>query len=192
MAIQLIVELSEQSLIELLSQLLPATVDLDPLNADGGRRWIRIAEAHHVDFVPDVGLRVRTSAALQWTALGIDVPVTLRDVELMFRPVVTNDERGPKLVFQPSIEKADFKLMPAFVDAAITTRLNTALAAEGDLLGWHFGETLTQQIPMPPNLSPVSAMGLAAGALEVKVHEHGLIMKLGLNLSFSRQRKELS
>lgn len=190
MNLQLTAELSEQALTQLLSELLPATIDLDPLGVDSGRRWIRIEAPSHVDFVPDIGLRIRTSAALQWTAVGLAVPVTLRDVQLILRPIVATDERGPKLVLEPSIENADFRFMPTFVDEAIAARINAALAAEGHMIGWHFGETLSHQVPLPANLTPVNAFTLSAGAFDVKVSEHGIVLKLQLNMGFTRLRPE--
>lgn len=181
-------ELSEQAVRLLLGQLMPATVTLDAQGAEAGQRWMRIEPPHHVDFVPAVGLRVRTTATLQWTAVGLAVPATLNEVTLLVRPVVTSGERGPKLVFRPEIEQADVKFLPAFVDEAIAARINSALAAQGDLVAWHFGETLAQRVAMPHNLTPVDAFHLAAGNLDVTVHEQGIVLKLRLEARFSRLR----
>ena len=190
MKLQITAELTEQSLTELLADLLPATINLDPLGVDSTRRWIRIEEPNHVDFVPDVGLRVRTSAALQWTAVGLAVPVTLQDVQLLLRPLVVTDERGPKLVLEPSIENADFRFMPNFVDEAISGRINAALAAQGQMIGWHFGESLTHQVPLPANFSPVNTFNLGAGDFTVSVTEHGIVLKLDVTMGFSRLRPD--
>lgn len=192
MHIQLTAELSEVAVAQLLSEFLPVTVDLDPLGGDGGGRWIRIEQPDSVDFVPDLGLRVRTSATVRWTALGLGVPATVRDAQLLITPEVDADERGPRLVFRPTVEKADFKLLPGFVDQAIASRINRALAAEASLIGWHFGETLTQRLPLPSNLIPLDALHLAAGDLAVTVGEHGMTIGLHLAVSFSRGRPELS
>jgi hypothetical protein len=190
MSLHITATLTEDDLVLLLRDLLPATIDLDPLGAEAGRRWIRFDEPHHVDFVPKVGLRVRTSAALQWTAVGIAVPATIREVELLLQPLVTADEQGPKLVFRPMIEKADFKMMPEFVDQAITGRINAMLAAEGDLTGWHFGEGLARRVPLPKNLSPVDAFHLGAGPMEIEVQDRAFVLRLEVNMSFSRNRKD--
>jgi hypothetical protein len=190
MSLHIRAELSEQTLIDLLGQLLPATIDLDPLGADPGRRWIRLERPSFVDFVQDRGLRVRTSATLQWTTLGIAVPITLREADVSITPVVASDERGPKLVFRPSLERADFKLLPDFVDQAITDRINAALAAQGELVGWHFGESLARRVPMPSNLSPVDAMELGGAALRVHVRDRSLVIEAEVALAFTRRRPD--
>ena len=190
MSLHLTARLSEQELRRLLSEILPATVDLDPLRAESGERWIRFEVPHHVDFVPKLGLRLKTSAQVQWTALGIKVPAHLKEVELLIQPRIDEDERGPKLVFRPLIEKADFHLVPAFVDEAITTRINATLAAQGDLLGWHVGESLLQQVPLPPTVSPISAVQMGAGAVSLQVEDHCFTLHVEVRLNFARARQD--
>ena len=190
MSLHITAQLFEDDLRRLLTELLPSTVDLDPFGADAGRRWIRFEAPQNVDFMAKQGLRVRTSAALQWTALGIKVPVTLNEVTLLIEPMIGEDERGPKLVFRTRIEQADFRLMPTFVDQAITSRINAALEAEGDLLGWHVGETLLQKIPMPKNLKPVDAFQMQAGPVSVEVQEDCFTLRLEVQLKFSRNRQD--
>ena len=118
------------------------------------------------------------------------VPVTLRDVQLVLRPLVVTDERGPKLVLEPSIENADFRFMPNFVDEAIAGRINAVLAAQGQMIGWHFGESLTHQVPLPVNLSPVNTFNLGAGDFTVAVTDHAIVLKLDVTMGFSRLRPE--
>lgn len=190
MGIHISAELSEGDLARLLNELLPVTLDLDPLGVDSGRRWIRFNEPTLVDFVPKMGLRVQTSAQLQWTALGIKVPVSVTNVELFVEPLIRSDERGPKLVFRPEIKTADFKHLPGFADRALTSIINTALAAEGDLLGWHMGESLQQTVPLPANLTPVSAFAMSAGDVSVEVKERSFLLHLKVEMQFARQRKD--
>lgn len=190
MSLHITAELSEGDLKRLLAEILPATIDLDPLGADTGKRWIHLDAPHHVDFVAREGVRVRTSAQLQWTALGLKVPVTMHEVHLLVAPVIAQDDRGPKLVFRPTLEKADFKHMPEFVDQAIANRINMSLAAQGELLGWHVGETLQHTVPLPPNLTPVSAFLLNAGAVSVEVTDQCFVLRIEVELQFARMRKD--
>ncbi len=190
MGIHISAELSEGDLARLLNELLPMTLDLDPLGVDSGGRWIRFNEPTLVDFVPNRGLRVQTSAQLQWTALGIKVPVSVTNVELFFEPLIGSDERGPKLLFRPEIKAADFKHLPGFADRALTSLINKALAVQGDILGWHMGESMQHTVPLPPNLTPVSAFAMAAGEVSVEVKERSFLLHLDVELQFSRQRKD--
>lgn len=191
MSVRITCELTETTVKRLLDEFFPATVDLDPLGGEPQRRYVRIQRPSSLDFVAGQGVRVRASADLKWSAIGLPLPVSIQDLELMIVPAIATDERGPKLVFRPTLEGADVKLMPAFVDEAITRRINAALAAEGDLLGWHFGESLGMRVPLPPNLSPTDAVHLAAGDVSIAVHDHAIVTTLELRLSFSRQRSDI-
>lgn len=188
MGVRITCELTEENVRRLLGEFFPATIDLDPLGSDPQRRFIRVARPTHLDFVEGHGVRVRAGADLQWSAIGFAVPVTIHELELLLVPAVTQDERGPKLVFRPTLEHADLALVPSFADAAITRRINAALAAEGDLLAWHFGESLGLTVPLPANLSPVDAMHLSAGEVTIRVQDRVIVTTLDLELSFSRRR----
>lgn len=190
MSVRITCELTEQAVRDLLEQFFPATADLDPLGTESQRRFVRVNRPTHLDFVAGQGVRVRTSAELQWSAIGFALPVTIHALDLMLVPAITRDDRGPKLVFRPTVESADIKHLPAFVDDAVTRRLNAALAAQGDLLGWHFGESLDLRFPLPGNLSPVDAVQLGAGDMQIVVHDRSIVTTLDLNVSFSRLRKE--
>lgn len=194
MSLRITSELGEDVVRELLEQFFPATVDLNPLQADADaeRRWLRIERPHQLDFVAGEGVRVRTAASLQWTAIGFAVPVTVHEIELMIVPAIAQDERGPKLVFRPSVEKADVKRLPAFLDQMVSRRINDALAAEGDLLGWHFGESLDLRVPLPPNLSPVDALQLGAGDMTVAVFDRAIVLTLEVKVAFTRLRVSAS
>lgn len=188
MSLRITSELGEDVVRALLEQFFPATVDLDPLHAEAERRWLRIERPHHLDFVAGSGVRVRTSASVQWTAIGFAVPVSVPEIELMIVPAIAEDERGPKLVFRPSVERADVKRLPAFLDQMVARRINDALGAEGDLLGWHFGESLGLRVPLPANLSPVDAVQLSAGDMAITVHDRSIVLTLEVHVAFTRLR----
>lgn len=186
MRLTITARLDRTAISEILADLLPLTIDLSDEGDPPGDRWIRVEQPHHVDFVADDGLHVHTSAQLRWRAGGVRVPATLQHAELILRPQIARDERGPKLVFAPSLEKADFKLVPAFVDRRIVSRVNAQLALEGDRLAWHFGESLAVAVPMPRHLAPLDAFLLEPGAARVAITAEALELTLDLNVRFSR------
>lgn len=190
MSLHITAKLAEDDLKALLEDLLPLTIDLDPLGADAGQRWFRIERPSHVDFVPGEGLDVRAEAALQWTAAGFNIPVTIHELALRIEPVIASDEDGPKLVFRPTIEKGDLAWVPSFLDRALVSRINAALVAEGDLLGWHFGRTLAQRVALPRNLSPVNALSIQAGQVRLEVQDTCFLLELEVSLGFERQRPD--
>jgi hypothetical protein len=180
-------KLGQDDVAALLDELLPLKVDLTAEeDEEPGDRWLRIEKAHHVDFVVSEGLRVHTTALVQWRAAGMRLRGNLQSVELLVRPLVESDERGGKLVFRPAVEKLDLKHIPAFVDRRIAGRINQALAAQGDRLGWHFGESLALDLPMPHNLAPVEALALGAGAGTVEVFDDCLVFTLRIETHFKR------
>lgn len=179
-------ELAEADVRTLLDQLLPLTVDLGALGEEPGRRFLEIERANSVEFVAGQGLRVRTGARVQWTALGLPVPARLNELELVLRPAIEEEEAGPRLVFRPTIENADFRLLPAAVDRAITARINAALDEEAHLLAWHAGQSLARSIALPANLSPKVAFELGAGAATVEVTDRAIVLRLAVTMRFSR------
>jgi hypothetical protein len=187
MALMITSVLAEAAVSELLGGFFPVTVDLDPLGAED-QRWIHIERPHHLDFLAGRGVRVTTSASLRWTALGIGVPARVNEIQLLIVPAIAHDERGPKLVFRPSVERADIKRLPAFLDDAVARRINAALAAEGDLLGWHFGESLGIRVPLPSNLSPVDGVQLGAGEMSIEIQDRAIVLGLEVRIDFSRRR----
>lgn len=169
----------------LLNQLLPLTIDLAPED-DDDTRHIHIEQPHHVDFLVSEGLRVHTSAHIRWKAAGVSIPATLKNVELMLRPQIASDERGNRLLFRPSIEHADFKLLPAFVDRRIATRVNQALEAETDRLSWHIDESFARSVPMTKRLQPVTSFDLHVDGASVEVFDDALVLKINVGMRFVR------
>lgn len=190
MPLRITARLERHEIERLLGELLPARIDLGALGEEPGRRWIQIDRPHEVAFVEGAGLRVRTKASLQWTALGFAIPATLNDVELLLRPEIATDAEGAKLVFVPSLGDLDIKRLPGFLDEVVAGRINAALAEEGDLLAWHFGRQLGIEVPMPSNLDPVSTFGLRPGEATVRVEPTALVFELELEARFERREGE--
>lgn len=191
MSLRITARLDRDAVVAILDELLPVTIDVSADPDEPGERWIRIDKARQVDFAVSEGLRVQTNARIQWKAAGLRIPTTA-DVLLVLRPTLATDDRGGKLVFQASVQHADFKHMPAFVDRRLTGRINQALATEGDLLAWHFGESLALKVAMPPNMSPLDAFELRPGTATVQVFDDALELSLMLALSFVRRPEEPS
>jgi hypothetical protein len=177
--------LDETAVAALLDELLPVTIDLHP--PEPGTRWVRVEKPDGFDFVAGEGVRIRAAATVQWTALGIAIPVTVNSLALMLRPViVVDEERGGSLVFRPEIESADLKMVPAFVDERIARSINAKLAEEGDLAAWNFAQTLAIRSPLPSNISPAAELHIAAGDAVVQADDTQLSLSLTLTMRFAR------
>lgn len=187
MRLRVTARLDEAAVKEILDELLPITIDLAEEGEAAGERWLRVDKPQQVDFVEGEGLRVVTSARVRWRAAGMRVPVTLKGAELMIRPVVDQDDLGAKLLFVPSVEKTDFKLIPGFLDRRIETRINDALEDNGHRLAWHFGQTLAATVAMPASMAPVEAFLLSAEDAEVSVTADALMLSLVLGMRFARR-----
>jgi hypothetical protein len=182
--VQITARLEEATVKELLSELLPATIDLDEEGEKG--RWIRIDEARHVDFVSGEGLRVETGGQLQWSAAGLPISVTFQSAQLMLRPVVVEDEHGGRLVFKPALEALDLKNVPGFVDRGVLSIVNGRLDSQGDSLAWPFGQTLTVSVDLPPTLEPVDKLQLGVRSAQVVVLPDAIVFTVSFSMAFTR------
>lgn len=177
--------LDEATVAALLDELLPVTVDLH--EAEPGTRWIRVEKPDHFDFVAGEGIRIHAAASIEWKTLGLAIPATLKSVEVMLRPaIVVDEQRGGTLVFRPEVEAADFKLVPAFIDAQLARIINAELSKEGNRLAWHFGETLALQTPLPSSISPPTRFDLLADDAVVETTGEQLSLALTLSMRFTR------
>lgn len=193
--------LDEATVKQLLAELLPARVLLDadetatdePPAPRESHRWIQIEPARQVDFVAGEGLRVETYGQLRWSAAGVPLTMTFTSAQLMLRPEVLSDDGGDgagggRLVFRPALEALDLKHVPGFVDTGILARVNKRLAAQGDALAWHFGQTLALRVPLPPTLLPLDKFHIAATAGTVQVLEDAIVLSVTFAMGFTRQR----
>ncbi len=170
MAIHLTATIYEATLVELLGQLFPLTVKIDEKRA----RFLQVEKPAHVGFVKGEGLRIHTSAEVQWSVAGLPLRFVLRRLSAMIRPVIVEDALGGKLVFKVELEDVDLKGVPAAIDHSLVATVNGRLAAMGDKLGWDFGKTLRRTIPLPPSMDPVEAFQLRAQEGEVVVESDHL------------------
>ena len=176
--------LDEDTVRQLLGELLPVTVVLDD---DGEDRWIRIDPARSVDFAANEGLRLEVGGQLRWKAAGVPVLLTIHSAQLLVTPAVVDDAEGARLVFRPSLEKMDLKSVPGFLDSGITSIVNKRLEAEGNQLAWHFGRDLTQRFPLPKELLDIDGFTLAAPTASVDVLADAIVLTLPLAMAFVRR-----
>src|SRR5215212_2530230 len=101
---QITARLEEDTVGQLLGELLPVTIVLDE---DGEDRWIRIDPARSVDFVANEGLRLEVGGQLHWKVAGVPVLLTIHSAHLLLAPAVVDGAEGARLVFRPVLEKMD-------------------------------------------------------------------------------------
>jgi hypothetical protein len=182
MAMHLTATLYEETVLELLGQLLPLTMYLDAKK----KRWVQVNRPDEVSFIAGEGLRLTTSAKVQWTLAGVSIPFTIRLVQVMVRPEVVDDELGGKLLFRVQVEDADLKGVPSAIDDTIVSTVNARLSAIGDKIGWNFGETLRRSIGLPPSMHPVEAFQMRAQEGKVVVTDDAMTFSLYTPSRFKR------
>jgi hypothetical protein len=180
--------LEEATLKALLDELLPVTILLDRSGKqDPGRtRWVSIQPTSHVDFVAGQGLRLITSGQIHWIVAGVGVDATLHSAQIMLRPEIVPEKHGGRLVFRPSLEAADMKNVPSWLDKGIVMLVNGQLESGGDELFWDFGHTLLRSVPMPRTLVGVRSLQLAVNNATVAVTANAFELTLTLGLHFQR------
>jgi hypothetical protein len=186
MALFLTATLYESTVVELLAQFLPLRLHLD----EKKRRWVESDPPHHVKFVPNVGLRLRTSARVQWTVAGVPLMVTIRVVQILIRPEIVHSPKGGKLAFRIFVEDADLKGLPTAIDQTIVQRINEKLLALGDRIAWDYGETLRRSIRMPAAIAPVEAFQMRAQEGSVEITDDSLRFSLYTPARFRRSGQE--
>ncbi|GAC1552542.1 MAG: hypothetical protein NVS3B10_14650 [Polyangiales bacterium] len=186
MAIHITATMHRDTIEELLGQLLPLTVPLDPKKP----RWLQIGRPDRVRFIEGVGLQVGTSARVQWTVAGVALPFVIRSIDLLIRPEIAPDPLGGKLVFRVYVEDADLKGVPAAIDQGIVAKVNEKLAAVGDKIGWDFGKTLRRSFGLPESMRPADAFQMRAEEAAVEVGRDVLRVSLYLPARFRRVGEE--
>jgi hypothetical protein len=182
MPVRITAVLDHATVVGILNELTPLTVHLGEGHAD---RWIRVERPETVELVPGVGVRVKTSAKVQWTVAGVHIPFTIRTVTMVLQVVADKDGSGRLDVF-PMIEDADLKNIPDMVDDKLVEVINSKLAAQAGKIGWAFAKTLTHALRLPPVLQEVSHFTLRPEHAQFETGAHEMRMSLDLELNFRR------
>jgi hypothetical protein len=166
---------SRDELVAFASEWLPLKLQLgDPKKDD---RFLVLSDPKAIDLVPERGLRIACRAQIRWPVLGMNVPITARNLSVLLSPSVLELEGQPALAFKPRIEQADLSGVPARLDGTLTEAVNRALM-ERVAPTWRFGATLTRSIPMPAVLSTTASIDLSVAGAEVHVSEEALTFSL--------------
>src|SRR5438128_9187804 len=112
MAIELTARLNLETISTLVHELTPCTVQLGA--ADEPEKWIQINRPHRVELRPQEGIAIHTTALLQWSVAGLEVPVTIQSVVVLLRPVPS--DAGDRLNVLVTLDSMDLKNIPNLVD----------------------------------------------------------------------------
>jgi hypothetical protein len=165
-----------------LFQLTPMAVSLDP---EMPSRQLSIRPPSKVELVDDLGLEVVTDLQLQWDVIGVRVPVSLRRVSLLLRPMIELIADEPALLFLPQLQEADLSAIPGILRDVILARINDALSRPDARIAWHFMDTLDFRFPLPPQVLPAFQVRLFARA--ASVHVQNGVLRLGIDWSLTAE-----
>jgi hypothetical protein len=163
--------LTPTDLEHVLAEITPVQIALD--REDPGR-YLWLDRPSHVETTDGEGIRIVTSARLQWDVIGIKVPVTLRTVTALVIPSVAQRDGHDVLAFSARIEQADLSSIPDFINGALISRVNEALAGDQAQLAWHFTETLDFHFHLPESMDPQRGVRLFARWGAVRTSHEGM------------------
>jgi len=180
MPIQLMASLDLATVTELVKELTPVTINLG--EGDDNRRWMEVDRPDLVELVAGEGVRIHTSAKLEWTVASVSVPFTIQSVAMMLRPVLS----GGRLNLVCTIESADLKNIPDIIDRGIVTHVNARLSEKPDALGWNYAKTLAVRLAMPASMAPVERFELDARDAALELGAQAIRISVALPMHISR------
>lgn len=178
--------ITREDLTQYLDELLPLRISLD----DGGEgaRVFHLQSPRRVELIPSVGIRIETSAHIVWPVLGIDLPATIRSVQVLFEPRIdVSDDNEPALGFRVYIEHLDLSMVPGILESAIVDVINGELAHPGRLPSWRFTRMLDFKFDVPSALGFAGKMRLFASWADVKINEDGLTLAMSWRAGVERE-----
>lgn len=155
------VVITAQELETLMRQFVPLEVDLSSI--ENGKRIITVHRVSKVELVPDEGIRVVGAATVEWTLLGLTVPVMIDDLALRIHLQLDHGQLG----FRFEIECADVRLVPEVVEGLAEGPINQALRAEAAIPAFEFANLLDRRVPLPQMLGPLR---------DLVLHDHGAFL----------------
>lgn len=162
-----------------LNEITPMRIALD---GDAPERYLWLDRPNHVAMTNGHGIRIVTSARLQWDVIGIKLPVTLRSVTALIVPTISQRDGHDVLAFSACIEDADLSLVPEFIEVPILARVNEALQGEHAQIAWHFTDTLNFHFNLPEAMDPTRAMQLCARWGAVRTSHEGMAIAASFTL----------
>lgn len=166
-------------LIDALQRFTPLELRLGDL--EGKARTLVVERPDRVTLVPERGLRIETTARLNWTIAGISLPVTIQAAQLLVIPEIAQREGRDVLRIQLVLESADLKHVPAFLDAKVVEEVNEALQADDARPTWGFLDTLSFSVDLPARLRSARAFELNAYWGAMKITDTAVIFTVSYN-----------
>jgi hypothetical protein len=169
----------------ILSEITPIQIALEE---PGSGRYLWLDRPSEVETTANHGIRVVTSARLQWDLLGVGIPVALRSVTLTLTPSISRRDGKDLLAFSTRIERADFSALPEVVEVPLLERINAALSEERAHLVWHFMDTLDFHFKLPDNIEPPRQLHLYARWGALRMSEQGVAVAASFSLDAEHRR----
>lgn len=165
-----------------LAEVTPLRLALDP---ESSQRYFWLARPTSVTFVPEQGIRIVTSAFLQWDVVGVSVPVTIRTAEVLLRPSVVHVENRDILSLRAEVKRLDLSHVPSLVEATIIAALNGKLEEPEATIPWKFMDTLDFEFKMPQSVAPLEKLRLFALDGEARITEQAVVLQVAIGFSAS-------
>jgi hypothetical protein len=152
---------------------------------DKTNRWLFLGQPTNVELVAEKGIRISCPAEIMWSMVGVNVPIKLHTLQVLLRPEIVAKPTGHVLAFNLELEEADFKGIPALLDAGIMKGVNAALAAQD--LAWDFTKTLTNSVKMPKQLDPIETLEIKVNWGKRRVDDEAVVLVVSFQLDFIRR-----
>jgi hypothetical protein len=141
-----------------------------------------------VTFDSKSGVRVVCSARLQWSILGLHVPVTIHSLIALITPVIERPGADDEaLVFKLSLEHADIAALPALFDNRVTALVNEELVKKQVELSWQFRTLLDHVFVLPQALESAASLALRVRGSVVKTTSDALGFAVHLKIEVRRR-----
>lgn len=173
--------LSREDLEKVLSDFAPLKIRL------GDKGELLLFAPSEVSILEGQGLRFTCQGHLHWPVLGFRVPVTLKSLVVMIRPVVEKRPDGDALVFNLVLERADVAMVPWVIDEPITKLVNHELEARRVELSWNFAKTLSHIFPLPAVLETAASLGLRVDWGETRITSEAVVFGVSLEVNVERR-----
>jgi hypothetical protein len=181
--------LTPTDLERILGQITPVRIALD--RDDDTERYLWLDRPSRVETTDGDGVRIVTSARLQWDVIGIKVPITLRRVSALVIPSIARRDGADVLRFAARIEQADLSPVPEFIEEPLIARVNEALTAEHAQLAWAFTDTLDFHFQLPDMIDPQRGLRLYARWGAVRTTREGVALAASFALDADQETQEL-